>query len=367
MQVFAEESGLFEMADRLGEDERQVGLLRGMVLGYSEKWLEATSSVVLVETETVLSAPLYNLDTNGKSRSFVLAGKIDKVVEIDGSLVIVDHKTTSLDITDPNSNYWRRLRIDNQLAFYWNMALANGWDVKSVQVDAVQKSQARPRKIHSADLLELEAIGKYFKFNASKEAISHAMTEGKENAELFGWRIAREDSTRYQRYTVPRTNQELVEFHHRVWDISKDMLEVRKTGRAHQVPSACLLYGTACEYLGVCSHHDELTSDNWMTVDNVHPELGEEVPDGDVITNSRMSCFLECRRKHQHRYESGKRRVHEEQKESLQFGTAWHHMMDLWWSLACQKGNDDEYDEESTATEVVRSEAESPQGDINSN
>jgi hypothetical protein len=104
-----------------------------------------------------------------------------------------------------------------------------------------------------------------------------------------------------------------------------------------------------------------------MTVDNVHPELGEEVPDGDVITNSRMSCFLECRRKHQHRYESGKRRVHEEQKESLQFGTAWHHMMDLWWSLACQKGNDDEYDEESTATEVVRSEAESPQGDINSN
>jgi len=328
---------LYHTCVDLAVDDRQEGLLRGMLTGYHERWSERTSTIKLLSTESVLTSPLTNLCTGRTSRSFSLAGKVDKIVEIDGAITIVDHKTTSQNIIDPAAPYWRQLQVDNQGQFYWCLALSNGLEVKHVIWDVVQKSTARPRKLNKADLLGLEAIGKYHDRDASDEAISHAVSQGTENPELFGWRIAAQEMMRYQRVTLPRTNEELVEFNAQTWDIAQDILATRRSNRHHKNPSACLLYNSPCEYLGVCSGHDTIESSNWMGVESVHPELGDEVPTEDSITNSRSACFLTCRRKHLYRYELGRRRVKEETKEAFQFGSAWHHLMDQWWTLICER------------------------------
>ena len=93
-----------------------------------------------------------------------------------------------------------------------------------------------------------------------------------------------------------------------------------------------MLYNSPCEYLGVCSGYDTIDSHNWVALENVHVELGDAAPDRDVITNSRATCFLTCRRKHFYRYEIGKRKVKEDRREAFQFGTTWHHLMDEWWT-----------------------------------
>jgi len=321
----------------LAVDDRQEGLLRGMLTGYHERWSERTRTITLLETEAVLTSPLRNLDTGRASRSFSLAGKVDKIVEIDGAITIVDHKTTSQNIIDPAAPYWRQLQVDNQAQFYWCLALSNGLEVKNVIWDVVQKSSARPRKLTKADLKTVTNDGIYCERQCSEAAISHAISEGTENPELFGWRIAAQEMMRYQRVTLPRTNEELVEFNAQTWDISQDILGTRRSNRHHKNPSACLLYNSPCEYLGVCSGHDTIDSHNWMSVESVHPELGDEVPVEDSITNSRSTCFLTCRRKHMYRYELGRRRVKEETKEAFQFGNAWHHLMDQWWTQICER------------------------------
>ena len=321
----------------LAVDDRQEGLLRGMLTGYHERWSERTGKMFLLATESVLTSPLTNLDTGRTSRSFSLAGKVDKIVEIDGAIAIVDHKTTSQNILDPAAPYWRQLQVDNQGQFYWCLALSNGLEVKHVIWDVVQKSTARPRKLTKVELANLTKEGTHWDRQCSDEAIAHGISEGTENPELFGWRISAQEMLKYQRVTLPRTNEELVEFNAQTWDIAQDILSTRRSHRHHKNPSACLLYNSPCEYLGVCSGHDTIESSNWMNVESVPPELGDEVPIEDSITNSRSTCFLTCRRKHLYRYELGRRRVKEETKEAFQFGSAWHSLMDQWWTLFCER------------------------------
>ena len=315
-------------------DDRQEGLLRGMITAYHEQWVGVSSAWRLVATEGVLSSDLTNLETGRASRSFGLAGKIDKIIEVDGRLVVVDHKTTSQNIVDPAAPYWRQLQVDNQGQFYWCLALSNGLQVDRVVWDVAFKSSSRPRKLTKADLSEIEKRGTYFSRQCSDDAISHAVSQGNENPELFGWRIAHNHSTKsyFQRGTLPRSQQELVDFNAQTWDIAQDMLATRRSRRHHKNPSACMLYNSPCEYLGVCSGYDTIDSHNWVALENVHVELGDAAPDVDVITTSRATCFLTCRRKHFYRYEIGKRKVKEERKEAFQFGTTWHHLMDEWWT-----------------------------------
>ncbi len=179
-------------------------------------------------------------------------------------------------------------------------------------------------------------------------------TEERENAELYMLRLCQEVTENRERYfarrSVVRTNSELAEYSRELWDAADSMRTARNEGTHYRNPSSCMNYGTPCVFLGVCSGHDSIESDNWRARPSRHRELEYEGDGGDLITNSRLKSFLSCRRKHLYEYEIGVEKADAEEREALYFGTCWHAAVDTYWQLTCRKGgHDNGHDNSATA------------------
>jgi hypothetical protein len=181
-----------------------------------------------------------------------------------------------------------------------------------------------------------------------------------ENEELFEARLLHEIVTYPEKYfarrSVERVTTELIQFAGDLWEVGQRVHRSRRSDHKLRNPGACMHYGRACQFLGICSGHDRPDSHRWQVKQDVHVELDGEVPDGrDVVTNSRMKTFLQCEAKHYYQYELGIERVEEERTDALYFGTLWHEAMDAWWAVACGgSGNGDS--NEQPVSEVGTSE-----------
>jgi len=310
-----------EVGEDIPDSNRDVvvATLAGMAAAYCNHYAWKLKTVDLHEVESTLSGSLINPDTFRSSRNYSLAGKIDKVCTVDGELCIVDHKTTSFDISDPDSQYWRQLAVDTQASMYYMLMLQNERKPTRILWDVVRKPRTRPKRL-SKKYLEL---------------MENPPENGIETPDMFADRVYHdiaEDPSRYfqQRAIVINPN-ELNEFMTDVWNIGQEIGTAVRNDRHPKNPSACMLYNTPCNYLGVCSGHDDFGSGKWKQSDVTNPEL-DEGEDEKVITNSRMKCFLSCRRKHEYRYNKRWTRIEEPHREALVFGTIWHNIMDYIWT-----------------------------------
>jgi len=326
------------------ENELVATQCRALITGYAAEYHSTNSNYEIVEIEKVYTAPLRNLDPKGRiSRKWTMAGKIDKLVKIDGEFFLVDHKTTSLAIADPDANYWRSLRIDSQPRHYEILMYSDGIPLRGIVWDVVKKPTTKPRKITQGVRNSTRNTGQYMGEDVSDETLVELLEMDRENMEMYSIRLVKEileDRDRYfKRKNIALTTEELEQYNRSLWQLSDDMTRTMKrtakTGMTPYNPGGCMMYNTPCQYLGVCSMHDDVGSENWRHASDVHPELeGEAEPYGDreLLTNSRAKCFQLCPTKHHYRYVMGLERVREEEKPALFFGNVWHAAMDAWWA-----------------------------------
>lgn len=304
---------------------------RGLMRGYDARWRDAGYQSLAVEQTTV--ADLYNPDSQRKSRSFAVAGKLDVIAELNGRRILIDHKTTSEDITDPNASYWRQLVVEGQVNHYMLLDWLHGQKFDYAVWDVTRKPGIRPKKLSKAERASIVATGEYFGQKVTAVSRMRLQTEESEDLGLYELRLAADCTDRsdwyFQRRPVPRLDSEILEYARELWEHSQEILHVRQTNRHPRNSGACLLYGSPCEYLGICSGHDTPESDKWKRVENVHEEL--EGVEGELLTNSRIRCFQTCRRRHFYRYEIGLRRQDEDEREALYFGRLWHFGQQAWW------------------------------------
>ena len=319
-----------------GDSWPMLAMGRAMMRGYHRRWAKSHDDIVLVSCEETYKSDLVNPASGRKSRKLSLAGKIDKVAHQDG-VVFFDHKTTSDSIEDPNANYWRQLAVDSQPKMYELLLGQNGVEVDRIVWDVAKKPRLRPRRISGQDAKALVATCEWYGEDVSAGSVEWALEAGNENAELFEARLLFEVVTHHEKYyarrSVPRTTEELIQFAGDLWEVGQRIQRSKKTDGKLRNPGACMHYGRPCQFLGICSGHDRPDSHRWQVKQDVHVELDGEVPDGrDVVTNSRMKCFLQCEAKHYYQYEMGIERVEEERTEALYFGSLWHSAMDAWWA-----------------------------------
>ena len=333
---------------------------RAMLRAYHQRWLKSHDNITVLATEATYTSSLVNPVTGRTSRKLSLAGKLDKVAEQDGK-VLFDHKTTSEDIEDPASNYWRLLAVDTQPKMYELLLGQNGLEVERIVWDVARKPRHSPRRISTADCKELVATCEWFGSPVTADSVEWAIESLQENAELFECRLYKElkDNTHkyFQRRSVPRVVEDLLDFAGDLWETGQRLLKTRKTARKLKNPSACLQYGRPCQFLGICSGHDRPDSARWQVKKDVHAELGDDVRDGrDVITNSRLRCYLQCEVKHYYQYEKGIQRTEDERTDALYFGTLWHLAMDAWWAATSRGVTEDVNSTEQPVYEVGTSE-----------
>jgi len=313
-------------------DWRHGAMARAMLRAYDERW--GAQEWVTRHVEVQLDTPIYDPTTGRRLRGVRMAGKIDKICELDGESWIVDHKTTSSAL-DPDSLYWRQLEVDTQALHYVILAAANKLTTKNILWDVARKPSIKPKSLTVADVNMLIDRGLYCGVDVSGRLTDGTLSEivrtGRENdvlyeARCYSWCKTNESLARR---VVIRTNDQIREY---AWDVVgevRDLRDARRRGFWRKNPQACFTYGTPCQFLGICSGHDEPTSSNWKVAESPHAELDRAK--GDLITHSRLSCFRLCPRKHEYRYERRLERVREQTSDALNFGNLWHVVMDAYW------------------------------------
>jgi PD-(D/E)XK nuclease superfamily len=337
---------------------------RGLMAGYHARWAE--SPYRIADVEYLLRSDLWNPATNRKSRSFTVAGKIDVAFVLDGKRIIVDHKTTSEDISDPLAPYWRQLVVEAQPTHYILLEWLNGRRVDGALWDVVRKPQIRPAKLSKAEIKSIVFTKQYCGAKLSDEMVGLVQSTERESFHLYEARLAQDCMVErpgwyFQRRAIPRLENEIHEHATELWDHGQEIIHARSVERWPRNSGACMLYRTPCKFLGICSGHDTPDSEKWLRKPQVHSELvGLIEGDGrEVLTNSRIKAFQTCRKKHFFEYEMGIERLDEEERESLWFGTLWHAALEEWfsWFKIQHEGSllNGHSNNESTASAVVNS------------
>lgn len=327
----------FQAIEAEHSDELSAAKCRALMSGYHTRWKNDGYQAIAIEKP--LTADLMNPETQAKSRKFQMAGVLDVIARRNGFQVLVDHKTTSMDISSPDSPYWRQLTIEGQVNHYYVLGWANGIKFDSAIWDVVRKPTIRPKKLSKAERAAIVSSKRYFNQSVSAADLDRLQTEENESADLFEARLTHDCTIErpeyyFARRAVPRLDHEILEYASELWQHGQDMLQGRRnSGLPVRNSGACMLYGTPCAYLGICSGHDTPESDKWQRKQFVHGELNGFDGDGrDLITNSRIRKWQTCRRAHYYHYELGIERQDEEERESLAFGTLWHKAQEAWWS-----------------------------------
>jgi hypothetical protein len=241
-----------------------------MLAGYDARWgLGAEYETLAVEVP--FRAPLVNPETHAPSRTWQLAGKIDAIVrDAHGDVWIVEHKTTSEDVT-PGSPYWRRLRMDGQVSLYFIGARALGYEPRGCLYDVLCKPGIRPLRATPIDARKYTKDGRLYA----------AQREFDETVEQFRDRvtsaIAEDLNAYYARGEVVRLDGELDEGIYDVWQLAAQLRESDRLGRYPRNPDGCLRYGRNCEYFDVCSGDASLDDPSrFRLISDTHPELASE-------------------------------------------------------------------------------------------
>jgi hypothetical protein len=247
--------------------------LEELIAGYDAIWDEQDLGEQRMRTERVeaqFELELRNPQTGAASRTWRLGGKIDAIVQYKGEPWIVEHKTTSEDIS-PGSAYWQKLRLDDQVSTYLEGARSLGFDVRGCVYDVVAKPALRQLRATPAE------DRKYTKKDGKLYANQR---ETDETPEEFRVRLRENIAENPERYfgrgEVIRTPEEEQEAAWDLWQIARSIRESQLQNRHPRNVQACFAWNKACEYFGVCTGSDSLENDTrYRKVSTQNEELDD--------------------------------------------------------------------------------------------
>lgn len=262
-------------------------IARAMIEGYHEQWKDVKMDVLAVEQHYQI--PMINPDTNGVSRTWKLAGKIDAVVLMyDGAssrVVILEHKTTS-DSLEPDSRYWTKLAIDGQVSGYYSGCSSLGYQASGCLYDVLRKPAMRASSVPL-----LDEDGKKIVLDANNERVKTKTGEWRQTGDsVLGYVVqtraetpeelyqrVREDISSqpdryFRRQEVPRLDADLVEYLGDMWSVGREIAEAQNNGRWPKNPRSCDNYGT-CPYFEVCAGRESIDNPHVFRRGAIHPEL----------------------------------------------------------------------------------------------
>jgi hypothetical protein len=262
--------------------------LAGLLAGYCRHHKDEIIKEIHPEIE--FSAPLAG------SLSFDVAGKIDGLgVLHDGRLVLIEHKTAGEDI-GPESDYWLRLRLNQQIMQYVLAARSLGWNVEHVIYDVVRKPGIAPKQIPVLDENGVKVVhdtagNRVFKKNGEPRESGdtekgYFLQSREETPEEFSERLIADTNERpdfyFARREVPMLEQDLEEFQVQRLVLGRSILSCRasekRLARREQAwpRNVGAIQCKNCEYASFCLQNTTIDTNNPPTgfmIGSANPEL----------------------------------------------------------------------------------------------
>lgn len=265
-----------------------------LLRGYFDYWEKGghppeVTPVEIIESEQSFAIPIHNPDTGSTTPLFRFAGKTDQIVKLaNGWVAVQENKTTGDDI-GPDSDYWKRLRIDAQISGYFRAAQARDHDVRTVLYNVIRKPSIRPCQVPLLDengekVVVDDAGNRVLKADgtprqSADSAKGYTLLSRRENADEFGERLRQDIAQRptfyFARQEIPRIDADLDDFDRELWMLQQQLRESQKSGRWFRNAGACLGFGK-CTYFDLCTSGWQPSSgvpSGFTTVTNIHPEL----------------------------------------------------------------------------------------------
>lgn len=242
---------------------------------------------VFTHVEQQFDLPLTNPETNGVSRTYRKAGKIDA---IDDRPRVWESKSTKESVK-PDSEYWMRLRLDPQITYYTQACRDMGIDITGIVYDVVRKPQQRVSQVATLDSAGMKIVidangdrvfNKDGKPRQSPDANQGYTVVGRdETPDEYGERIyadmVAEPESYFGRREVARCDDELAESEAETWGMSQLLLHCKRTGCWSRNPSRFTC--TWCEFNSLCYQGAKVDPDTvptgFVRLSNPNPELEE--------------------------------------------------------------------------------------------
>lgn len=254
-----------------------------LFMGYD--WRFEKEPLEMVATELAFEAAVLNPETGSPTPIWKSAGKIDGIVKLaDGRLAVLEIKTTSEDI-GPGSDYWARLRLDQQITGYFVAARDMGYDVQTVLYDVVYKPKIRPKKATP------EEDRKYVKATGLLYANQRAADETpNEFGERMTDEIIAEPERYYMRVEIPRLESDIAEYREELWQQQLSLRQCQRSGHWFRNTNACV-FPYRCDYLDICSEgfNQDTVPPGFIKLEDVHPELGRAAARVEQATQPEMN------------------------------------------------------------------------------
>lgn len=215
-----------------------------LMLGYDARWGDEPLMVELVEAE--FECDLRNPETGRPSQTWRLAGKIDAIATRESVPWIVEHKTTSEDVS-PGSTYWQKLRLDTQVSTYFLGAESLGYDVRGCIYDVIKKPALRPLEATPEDKRKYKADGSLYAAQRDRDETPE------EFRERFRAYVQDHLTELFVRGDVVRMQGELDDANFDLWQTARLIREAELADRHPRNPDACFQWSRACEYWEVCT------------------------------------------------------------------------------------------------------------------
>lgn len=259
-------------------DEATAAKAELLMLGYHARWSPTMAEWEVIAVERQFEAPMPTPAGAKRVRGLRVAGKVDVLVRrlADGTVWIVEHKTTTADLT-PGSTYWQRLRMDTQVSVYFEGVRLLGYEPAGCLYDVISKPEQRPLK---ATPIEKRKYKKDRKGNVTDELYKNQRTED-ETMDAFKARmaaaIAEAPEEYFQRSEVVRLDQEIEESRRDTYDTALMIRETKRADRAPRNPDSCFLWNRPCDFYDVCCGSASIEDETrFKRLADPHPELAND-------------------------------------------------------------------------------------------
>lgn len=253
-------------------------LATAMMTGYAARYPVEDFDVVFLEK--TFEGKIVNPATGAMSRSFVLAGKVDGIVCIDGKFYLLEHKTAS----QMDGDYLEKLWTDFQITLYAHyVEQVFGIKIAGIIYNILVKARLQQSKGETEAEFEVRRAELLAKSKSGKTSATRKMPES--DAEFQERLIAKyAEPGMFHRETLYISRDQFETLQADLWELTQQFLDCRRRGVFYQNTSYCFFHHRPCAYFALCrSNGSENIIANFYETKLPHEELRmdiepEEIP-----------------------------------------------------------------------------------------
>jgi hypothetical protein len=228
------------------DQKRDWHLATAMMTGYAMRYAAEDFEVVALEKN--FEGPIINPDTGAASRSFVLAGKVDGIVRINGDYFILEHKTAG----QLDADYLEKLWTDFQITLYAHyIERTLGLPITGILYNVLVKARLQQSKGETEEEYQerrAELLAK------SKTGKTTAKRKEPESDEALQQRLAEKyaDPAMFHREMLYLSRDRFEVLRSELWELTQAFLDARRRGVFYQNTSFCFNFQRPCAYYALC-------------------------------------------------------------------------------------------------------------------